>query len=127
MTAMTSEEREIRPAQTGPADLAEVDNAIRRAEVLAVVDPTSLLADEVAAELCGHLTRLLDPAEARLARSSGSSLAAQRARDVLAGSIRHAQAVYEDQQAAAFTNPAARLYLLAGACRVLKNATTLSW
>ncbi|MEU1121544.1 MULTISPECIES: hypothetical protein [unclassified Streptomyces] len=85
-----------------PIDLALVDNAVHRAEGLAVADPIGGVADEVAAELSGS-------------------------RDVLADSIRHARSVYEDQAADAFTNPTARLYLLAGACRLLKNAMVPPW
>lgn len=111
----------------GPVDLAAVDNAVRRAESLAVAEPDSFLAEEVAAELSSYLPPLLAQAEIRLVAMGGSSSAAQRSRDVLGGSIRHGQAVYEDQQAAVFSNPTARLYLLAGACRLLKNAVVAPW
>ncbi|MEU1145715.1 hypothetical protein ACFYO9_22115 [Streptomyces sp. NPDC005863] len=110
-----------------PVDLARLDNAVHRAEGLAVADPAGPLADEVAAELSSYLPPLLTQAESRLVAMGGSTPAAQRARDVLADSIRHGQAVHEDQRAAVFTNPVARLYLLTGACRLLKNAVVPRW
>ncbi|MFI6093468.1 hypothetical protein [Streptomyces sp. NPDC051218] len=110
-----------------PVDLALVDNAVHRAEGLAVADPASRLADAVAAELTIHLAALIPPAEYHLGRMPGRSPAEQRARDVLADSIGHARSVHHDQQTGAFTNPSARLYLLAGACRLLKNAMVPSW
>ncbi|MEU1330013.1 hypothetical protein [Streptomyces sp. NPDC005865] len=110
-----------------PIDLALVDNAVHRAEGLAVADPIGGLADEVAAELSGYLAPLITHAEMHLVAKSGVTPAAQRSRDVLADSIRHARSVYEDQAADAFTNPTARLYLLAGACRLLKNAMVPPW
>ncbi|MGW6022489.1 hypothetical protein [Streptomyces sp. NPDC055099] len=110
-----------------PVDLALVDNAVHRAEGLAVADPSSRLADAVAVELAIYLAALITPAEYHLDRMPSRSPAEQRARDVLADSISHARSVHHDQQTGAFTNPTARLYLLAGACRLLKNAMVPSW
>ncbi|MGW7276666.1 hypothetical protein ACWGH5_40005 [Streptomyces sp. NPDC054864] len=116
------------PHQTGdPVDLARVDNACHRAEGLAVADPNSRLADEVADELTGYLVLLITPAERRLTVTGGDSPAAARSREVLADSIRHARAVHRDQLTGAFTNRTASLYLLSGACRLLKNAMVPPW
>ncbi|MEV8313394.1 hypothetical protein AB0Q95_04395 [Streptomyces sp. NPDC059900] len=110
-----------------PPDMAKVDHAIHRAEGLAVADPNSRPAHEVAEELTVYLALLVTPAEKRLSAISVTSPAAQRARDVLTDSIRHARAVHHDQITGAFTNPTASLYLLAGACRLLKNAVVPPW
>ncbi|MEU3736052.1 hypothetical protein AB0E78_03085 [Streptomyces sp. NPDC032198] len=115
------------PEVGDPLDLALVDNAIHRAEGLAVADPTSRLAHEVADELTAYLALLITPAERRLTVTGGGSPAAQRARAVLSDSIQHARAVHHDQLTGAFTNPTASLYLLAGACRLLKNAMVPPW
>ncbi|MEV0524000.1 hypothetical protein AB0I66_11310 [Streptomyces sp. NPDC050439] len=123
MTLMTTPHHQT----SDPVDLALVDNAVHRAEGLAVADPSSRLADAVAAELATYLAALITPAEYHLGRMPGRSPAEQRARDVLADSIGHARSVHHDQQTGAFTNPTARLYLLAGACRLLKNAMVPSW
>lgn len=125
MTLMTSSHPQN---ETGdPVDLARVDNAIHRAEGLAVADPNSRLADDVADELTAYLALLITPAERRLTVTGGDSPAAARSRDVLADSIRHARAVHDDQITGAFTNRTASLYLLAGACRLLKNAMVPPW
>ncbi|MEU1150601.1 hypothetical protein ACFYO9_36610, partial [Streptomyces sp. NPDC005863] len=54
-----------------PLDLALVDNAVHRAEGLAVADPIGGLADEVAAELSGYLAPLITHAEMHLVAKSG--------------------------------------------------------
>ncbi|MEU1150971.1 hypothetical protein ACFYO9_38635, partial [Streptomyces sp. NPDC005863] len=54
-----------------PIDLALVDNAVHRAEGLAVADPIGGVADEVAAELSGYLAPLITHAEMHLVAKSG--------------------------------------------------------
>lgn len=125
MTLMTTPH--LQRETSDPVDLSLVDNAVQRAEGLAVADPSSRLADAVADELTIYLAALIAPAEYHLGRMPRRSPAEQRARDVLADSIGHARSVHHDQQTGAFTNPTARLYLLAGACRLLKNAMVPSW
>ncbi|MEV2256448.1 hypothetical protein AB0I94_38885 [Streptomyces sp. NPDC050147] len=125
MTPMTTPHPDRQTSD--PVDLALVDDAVHRAEGLAVADPSSRLADAVAAELTTYLAALITPAECHLDRMPHRSPAQRRARDVLADSIGHARSVHHDQQTGAFTNPTARLYLLAGACRLLKNAMVPSW
>ncbi|MEU6004217.1 hypothetical protein [Streptomyces sp. NPDC047197] len=115
------------PQQSEPVDLAKVDNAIHRAEGLAVAAPNSRLAHAVADELTAYLAALITPAERRLTFVGGDGPAAQRSRDVLADSIRHARSVHHDQLTGAYTNSTASLYLLAGACRLLKNAMVSPW
>ncbi|MER5257283.1 hypothetical protein [Streptomyces sp. NPDC002855] len=125
MTLMTAQHPQNH--NSDPVDLALVDNTVHRAEVLAVADPTGSLAEAVAAELADHLTALITPAEYHLARMPGRSPGERRARDVLDHSIRHARSVHHGQRTETFTNPTARLYLLAGACRLLKNAMVPPW
>lgn len=115
------------PHSADPVDLALVDNAIHRAESLAAAGPCSRLADEVAAELVGHLAALIAQAEYRLARIPQRTPAQRRARDVLDDSIRHSRSVHADQEADRFSNPVARLYLLAGACRLMKSGMVPPW
>ncbi|MGW5736693.1 MULTISPECIES: hypothetical protein [Streptomyces] len=110
-----------------PLDLVKVDNAVHRAEGLAVAEPNSHLAHHVADELTAYLAALITPAERRLTFAGGDSPAAQRSRDVLADSIRHARSVHHDQLTGAHTNSTASLCLLAGACRFLKNAMVPRW
>lgn len=110
------------PSQADPVNLAIVDNAVHRAEGLAAADPTNPLADGVAAELAEHLLALIPQAEYRLTRMPERTPAQRRARDVLADSIRHAHSVHHDEDHDRFSNPAARLYLLSGACQLMKHA-----
>jgi hypothetical protein len=112
---------------TDPVDMAMVDNAIHRSETFAIADPSSSLAHQVAEELTGYLGQLIAPAEQRLANITGSSPADQRARDVLGDTIRHARSVHHDAETNQLLNPTARLHLLAGACRLLKQACETRW
>ncbi|MEU1120694.1 MULTISPECIES: hypothetical protein [unclassified Streptomyces] len=115
------------PPRSEPVDLAIVDNAMRRAESLAAADPTNPLADEVAAELAEHLVGLIPQAEYRLTRMPSRTPAQQRAHDVLEDAICHARSVRHDEEAGRFSNPSARLYLLAGACRLMKTGMVPTW
>ncbi|MEU8957451.1 hypothetical protein AB0C93_24460 [Streptomyces sp. NPDC048518] len=54
-------------------NLARIDNAVHRAEGLAVADPAGPLAEEVAAELTSYLPPLLTQAESRLVAMGGST------------------------------------------------------
>ncbi|MFI1676518.1 hypothetical protein [Streptomyces sp. NPDC020607] len=116
-----------KPRTDDPVDIARVDNAIRRAESLAVADPNSASADEVAAELGEYLAGLIPQAEYRLMRMPTRTPAQQRARDVLEDSIRHARSVRDDEEHGRFSNTTARLYLLSGAARLMKHGMVSPW
>lgn len=87
-----------KPRADDPADIARVDNAIRRAEFLAVADPNSVPADEVSAELGEYPAGLIPQAEYRLTQMPTHTPAQQRARDILEDSTRHARAVRDDEE-----------------------------
>ncbi|MGQ4389891.1 hypothetical protein [Streptomyces sp. SAS_270] len=112
---------------TDPVDMAMVDSAIHRAETLAIADPASGLAHQITGELTDYLGQLIAPAEQRLANMTARKPADQRARDVLGDTIRHARSVHHDAETDQLVNPTARLHLLAGACRLLKQACEPRW
>ncbi|MFG2500881.1 hypothetical protein ACGFSB_22050 [Streptomyces sp. NPDC048441] len=114
MTTISASAQHLSPAAHGRPDLVAIANAIERGQALAQAQPMGEVADAIAAELTMHLKALIRPAQHRL-----TALGAAAARDVLRATVEHARHVYLDVTHGVHTSPAARLHLLAGACRLL--------